>query len=75
MRKYFLPLFDPATSVAAVVTAPGKADEVSAGLTEVGFTVERGKLEVDPEEMEVDGSESGSEDGSDSEMDTDSIGR
>jgi hypothetical protein len=58
LKKYFLPLFDPATSVAAVVTAPGKADEIAAGLREVGFEVEQRTLEADPEE---DGSEDGSE--------------
>jgi Zn-dependent M16 (insulinase) family peptidase len=71
LEKYFLPLFDASTSVAHVVTAPGKADSIAEALTAIGFDVEKRTLEVDPDEMEEDGSESGSDD-SGSEMDTDS---
>jgi Zn-dependent M16 (insulinase) family peptidase len=71
LEKYFLPLFNSATSVATVVTAPGKADEIAKGLTAEGFEVEKRTLQVDPEEME-DGEESGSDDESGSEMDTES---
>jgi len=56
LEKYFLPLFDPKTSVAAVVTAPGKADEIAAGLKEVGFEVEQKTLEADPEDDDGDSS-------------------
>jgi hypothetical protein len=70
LEKYFLPLFDPASSVATVVTAPGKADDIAKGLSSHGFEVESRTLEVDPEEME-DGSELGSDE---SETDSDSEG-
>jgi len=43
------------------VTAPGKAQEISKGLKDAGFVVERRTLEVDHE----DGDESGSESESD----------
>ena len=65
LRTYFLPLFDPSSSIVVSVTAPGKADEISHGLQEAGFEVERRTLKVEPEEM--GGEESGSEDGSESE--------
>jgi hypothetical protein len=69
LEKYFLPLFDSATSVAYVVTAPGKADGIAEDLGVHGFEVEKRTLEVDPDElMEEDGSESGS----DEDMDSDS---
>ena len=70
LRKYFLNLFDPATSIAIVVTAPCKADETAVDLTKTGFEVSRRSLEADPD-VEEDGSEneSGSEDGSDSGSD------
>ncbi|KAH9973401.1 hypothetical protein BJV77DRAFT_1056481, partial [Russula vinacea] len=61
LQRYFLPLFDASTSVVVSVTAPGKAEEISKGLKDAGFDVERRKLEVDHD----DGSESGSESESD----------
>jgi len=60
LRQYFLPLFDASTSIVVSVTAPGKAHEISHGLKDAGFLVERRTLEVDHEESES-GSESGSE--------------
>jgi hypothetical protein len=62
MRKYLLPLFDPSTSVAVVVTAPGKAAETSKRLSTAGFEVSERELEIDPNEMDdSDWTESGSE--------------
>ncbi|KIK71096.1 hypothetical protein GYMLUDRAFT_147646 [Collybiopsis luxurians FD-317 M1] len=61
LKSHFLPLFDAKSSVAVVVTAPSKAGEIDAGLTEYGFDVERRTLEVDPSEMDESDSESGSE--------------
>ncbi|THH28068.1 hypothetical protein EUX98_g6115 [Antrodiella citrinella] len=60
LQKYFLPLFDPATSVAVVVTGPSRTQDIDEGLTQAGFVVEHRTLEVDPDE-DVDGSESGSD--------------
>jgi hypothetical protein len=68
LRKHFLPLFDPAASVAVAVTAPGKAQSIVEGLTGLGFDVTQKELHVDPSDME--GCESGSESDSDSEMST-----
>ena len=34
-----MPLFDPASSVAVVVTAPGSAQSSQEGLTNLGFNV------------------------------------
>jgi Zn-dependent M16 (insulinase) family peptidase len=39
LRKHFLPLFDPAASVAVVVTAPRNAQGIGEGLTGLGFDV------------------------------------
>lgn len=36
MRTYLLPIFDPETSVAFVVCAPGKVDEISAVSNDTG---------------------------------------
>jgi hypothetical protein len=59
-RTHFLPLFDPVTSMAVVVTTPSKVDQIEEGLRSVGFDIEKRTLEVD---AEVDGSSesSGSE--------------
>ena len=43
------------------VTAPGKAQEISKGLEEAGFAVERRTLEVDHEDANESGSESESD--------------
>lgn len=58
-RTHLLPLFEAESSVAVVVTAPSKADEIDAGLAGYGFEVERRTLDIDPTEMEdSDGSDS-----------------
>ncbi|KAF9069136.1 Metalloenzyme, LuxS/M16 peptidase-like protein [Rhodocollybia butyracea] len=67
LRSHFLPLFDAKSSVAVVVTAPSKADDIDAGLAGYGFEVERRTLEIDPNE--IDGSESDSDSDSESESD------
>jgi len=64
LKKYFLPLFDPSSSVAIVVTAPSKAEEIGIGLQSLGFEVTQRELAVDPEELE---------DGSELDSDTDSV--
>lgn len=61
LQQYFLPLFDASTSVVVSVTAPGKAQEISKGLKDAGFVVERRTLEVDQEEGSGSGSESESD--------------
>jgi hypothetical protein len=55
LRKYFLPLFDPDSSIAVVVTTPSKLDTVAAGLTEYGFEVEKRIMEVDDQDSEGSG--------------------
>ncbi|KAJ3559767.1 hypothetical protein NM688_g144 [Phlebia brevispora] len=69
LRKYFLPLFDPATSVAAVVTAPGKSADIGAQLKKIGYEVEQRTLDVsqdigDDSDFESDDSEGSESDSS-----------
>lgn len=79
-RTYFLPLFDASSSVAIVVTAPAKLNEIADGLTGTGFAVEKRTLEIDPAELaeahehDCDSCESGSDSGSESESESDSDG-
>jgi len=61
LQQYFLPLFDASTSVVVSVTAPGKAQEISKGLEDAGFVVERRTLEVDHDDANESGSESASD--------------
>ena len=65
LKIYFLPLFDPSSSIAVVVTAPAKADEIGAGLRNIGFEVSQRVMEIDPIEMESS-EDSGSDSGSSS---------
>ena len=51
MKKYILPLFDSSSSVAVIVSAPGKVDEAIKGMEGFGFEVEQRELEVSPEEL------------------------
>jgi hypothetical protein len=55
IKKYFLPLFDPATSVAVVVATPSKVDHIEEGLTKAGFVVEKRTMKVDGEGEEMNG--------------------
>ena len=65
LKKYFPPLFDSKSSVAVVVTAPGKADQISEDLGKIGFEVERKTLQVEPGEEEDSDSEGESDSDSD----------
>ena len=65
LETYFLPLFNASSSVAIVVTAPGKAEEIGEGLKGLGFEVTQKVMEIDDSELE-EGDESGSEMSSDS---------
>jgi len=62
LKEFFLPLFDPSSSIAIVVTAPSKSEEIGAGLQTLGFEVSQRELAVEPEELE----------GSVTELETDS---
>ena len=66
LRRYFLPLFDSSSSVAVVVTAPAKAEQVAQELSKIGFDVEQKTLQADE-----DSEESDSEEGSESESESD----
>lgn len=55
-----MPLFDPSSSVAVVVTAPSKVDQTFDELNKAGFVVERRTLDFDPEELEDRSDEDGS---------------
>lgn len=65
LRIHFLPLFDPARSVAAVVTGPSKAIDVAHGLESVGFEVERREITGDAWLDDAESNESGSSGGGD----------
>jgi hypothetical protein len=67
IRQYFLPIFDPATSVAIVVTAPSRADKISADLAAAGFEVTRRTIDAGSDEMGE--GEEGSADDSDGDSD------
>ncbi|KAI0375392.1 hypothetical protein BV20DRAFT_960528 [Pilatotrama ljubarskyi] len=65
LRRYFIPLFDSSSSVAVVVTAPSKAEQITQDLGKIGFDVEQKTLQVEADEdseySDSEGSESGSE--------------
>ena len=63
IKTYILPLFDSSSSVAVVVTAPAKADEIGAGLKSKGFEVTQRVMETDSFDSEddaIDETDSGS---------------
>ena len=47
IKTYFLPLFDPSSSIAVVVTGCIEADEIGAGLKAIGFDVTQRVMETD----------------------------
>jgi Zn-dependent M16 (insulinase) family peptidase len=60
LKIYVLPLFDPSSSIAVVVTGPVKADEIGAGLKDIGFEVTQRVMEIDPIDMKKDSETGGS---------------
>ncbi|KAG9104560.1 hypothetical protein FRC06_001340 [Ceratobasidium sp. 370] len=61
LKTHVLPLFDPATSIAVVVSSPSKAADISDGLKSSGFDVELRTLDFSgDEDIDDPGSESGS---------------
>ncbi|TKY89650.1 hypothetical protein EX895_001435 [Sporisorium graminicola] len=66
LKKYILPLFDPETSVAAVVAPQCKVDEIQTQLEQVGYRMERVEIDLGKDDDD-EGSSSGSEDESASE--------
>lgn len=66
LKEYFPPLFDSSSSVAVVVTGPGKVEEISTELGKLGFDVKRRTLQVEADEQGED-SDSESDSGSESE--------
>ena len=59
LKTHVLPLFDSSSSVAVVVTAPAKADEIGAGLKAIGFEVTQRVMETDSFDSEDDETDSG----------------
>ncbi|KAG8906618.1 hypothetical protein FRB99_006488 [Tulasnella sp. 403] len=50
LKTYILPLFDPATSAAIVVSSPAKASDIASKLEGAGFVVENRLLEASQDE-------------------------
>lgn len=70
IRKYILPIFDSATSIAALTSSKGKAAEMKMQLEGIGFEVDLldiSKAEDDDASESGDESSEGSESGSDDE--------
>lgn len=63
LKNYIATLFQPESSIALVVTAPGKSDEIVEKLGQKGFKVEKRTIEVQDDGQSEDGSTSGSEGG------------
>ncbi|KAG8964011.1 hypothetical protein FRC03_002295 [Tulasnella sp. 419] len=61
LQKYILPLFDPESSVAVIVSGPSKSDSIAEQLKSAGFDVERRTLDVGPDEDGSGSEETGSE--------------
>lgn len=76
LKTYFLPLFDPSTSIVTVASAAGKDDEIAAAFEKFGYDVEKRELPSggagsdDDSEM-GSGSESGSGSGDEGSEDED----
>ncbi len=78
LKKYILPIFDPATSVAAIASAPSRAKEIAEQLTAIGYEVEQKELDLGADETSSafeSGSEDGSDDGASSEEEGGAAGR
>lgn len=54
LKKYLVKLFQPDSSIALAVTAPGKIDEIAGELGKKGFKVEKRTIEVQDDERSDD---------------------
>lgn len=70
LKEYILPLFEPESSVVAVVAPVGKVEEMEKQLNQVGYQMERVEIDLGKD----DESESGSEEESGSESESESEG-
>jgi len=61
LQSYIVKLFQPRSSIALAVTAPGKVDEIAEKLGQKGFKVEKRTIEVPDDEHSEDESISDSE--------------
>lgn len=62
LRQYVLPVFEPETSICAIVCNPARCDEMQASLSSIGYDMQRRELHL--EENDEEGNESGSASGS-----------
>ena len=69
LKKYILPIFDPATSICAIASAPSRTKEIANSLKEVGYDIEERDLDLGVDDSE---GESGSDGSDGSEMDSES---
>ncbi|KAE8250209.1 hypothetical protein A4X13_0g4900 [Tilletia indica] len=70
LQKYIVPLFDPATSICAIASAPQQAKGIRESLSTVGYQIEERTIAAAGDEEE--GSEDGSEE-DDDESDSDDM--
>lgn len=77
LRQYVLPLFEPETSICAVVCNPSRYEEVHSSLSDAGYILQKRELDLGKDDESDSGSVasddesssgSGSESGTDSEM-------
>lgn len=67
IEKYFVPVFDPTRSIAAVASSKAKSDEIAEELQKAGFEVERRTLDVGDDEDDDEEDEDDEEDGEEDE--------
>lgn len=75
VRKYILPIFDSATSIAAITSSKGKASEMKTQLQDIGFQVQTLEISGSDDDASESGSEgSGESDSADESSEADQSG-
>jgi len=69
LKAYIVPIFDPATSICAVASAPQQAKSIRDSLTTVGYEITERTIATSGDDDKEDGGSDGSETGSDEDSD------
>jgi len=69
LKTHLIPVFDPESSVAVIVSSPGKSEAITDAFTALGFVVEQQTLDVSADEMDIDSDSADSGDSGESMSD------
>ncbi|CAO1622067.1 unnamed protein product [Parajaminaea phylloscopi] len=74
LRQYVLPVFEPETSICAVVCSPARCEEMQSTLTKLGYDMQKRQLDFGKDEAGSDAASGSSDESGSDETDSESDG-